>query len=134
MTDSIASNQTTPAESPAPRMPAPQAEQGRPGTAAIVVGVVGSIVGAITFVIVWVVANVTLNSCRYGDHQGSVEVGRARIWLLLATIVWVTMPVTAGLLARRAGRNSPVWFVLAATFALFGIWAIVRLGPWELCM
>ena len=134
MTDSIASNQTTPAEWPAPQIDEPTPGGGPTGTAAIVVGVVGSIVGAITFVIVWVATNITLNSCRYGDHQGGVEVGRARIWLLLATIVWVAMPVTAGLLAGRARRNAPVWFVIAGSFALIGIWAVVQLGPWELCM
>ena len=130
MTHPIAPN-----DSPPVAWPAPQIHEPRPtGTAAIIVGVVGSIVGAVMFVIVWLAANITLNSCRYGDHQGTVELGRARIWLSLATIVWVAMPVTAGLLARRAGRNSPVWFVIAATFASTGIWAVVRLGPWELCM
>ena len=97
-------------------------------------GVVGSIVGTITFVIVWLAANVTLNSCRYGHHQGGIDLSRARIWLSLATVFWVAMPITAGLLARRAGRNAPVWFVIAATYGLIGIWAVVRLGPWELCM
>ena len=65
-------------------------------------GVVGSIVGAITFVIVWVAGNMTLNSCRYAGPDGIVDVGRARVWLSLATVVWVAMPVTAGLLAGRA--------------------------------
>lgn len=134
MTDSVASNPQSPAGWPAPQLRRPGAPDGRPGTAAVVVGVIGSIVGAITFGIVWLLANITLNSCRYGGPDGSVDVTRARIWLSLATLFWVAMPIIAGLLAKRADRNAPVWLVLAATYTTIGAWAVVRLGPWELCM
>lgn len=134
MTQPIASNQPSSAEWPAPQMPESATASGREGTAAILVGVIGSIVGAITFVIVWLVANITLNSCRYAGLDGDVDVARARIWLSLATLFWVAMPIVAGLLAKRSSRNAPVWFVLATTYAIVGMWAVVRLGPWELCM
>ena len=134
MTPAIASNERTPPDWPAPQPPAP-VETPRPsGTAAIVVGVVGSVVGAITFVVVWLAGNITLNSCRYAGPDGTVDVAQARLWLSLATLFWVAMPVGAGVLARRASRNAPVWFVIAGMYATLGIWAVVELGPWELCM
>lgn len=97
------------------------------------VGVVGSIVGAITFVVVWLASNISLNSCRYTGPDGMVDVAQARLWLSAATVFWVAMPLTAGVLAKRASRNIPVWYVLALTYAIVGIWAVVKLGPWELC-
>jgi len=137
MTNACASDQPNTAGWPAPqpdqtadhRTPA----QPRSGAAAVAVGVVGSIVGAIAFVMVWLAANMTLNICRYAGPDGTVDVSRARLWLSLATLFWMAMPVTAGLLARRTSKAA-IWFVMAGTYAAFGIWAIVRLGPWELCM
>ena len=138
MTNAFASEQPDAADWPAPQpwQPSPQLvpEQRGSGAAAIVLGVVGSIIGAITFVIVWLGANMTLNSCRYAGPDGNVDVGQARLWLSLATLFWMAMPIGAGLLSRRTSRDAPVWFVMAGTYAAFGIWAIVRLGPWELCM
>lgn len=98
------------------------------------VGAIGSVVGAITFVVVWLAGNITLNSCRYAGPDGKVDVGRARIWLSLATLLWVAMPLTAGVLAKRASRNDQVWYAIAITYAIVGVWAVAKLGPWELCM
>jgi len=134
MTQPITSNQSPTAEWPAPTVPAAAHERKPTGTAAILVGVIGSIVGALTFIVVWLASNVTLNSCRYTGSDSTVDVAQARLWLSLATLFWVTAPLIAGLLARRASRNVPVWYVLAATYALVGIWAVAMLGPWELCM
>jgi hypothetical protein len=134
MTDTFAADEPTSADWPAPQLPQPTPEERPSGTGAIVLGVVGSIVGAISFVIVWLVANITLNTCRYSGPDGTVDVGQARLWLALATVFWLAMPIGAGLMAKRASRNAPVWFVMAGTYAAIGIWAIVRLGPWELCM
>jgi hypothetical protein len=140
MTNAFASDQPDAADWPAPQPGKPSRqlvpEQRRSGTAAIVLGVVGSIVGAITFAIVWLGANMTLNSCRYAGPDGNVDVdvGQARLWLSLATLFWMALPIRAGPLTRRTSRDAPVWFVIAGTFAAIGIWAIARLGPWELCM
>lgn len=134
MNQSVTSNESISPGWPAPHPPEMVPPQGPTGTAAIVVGVVGSIVGAITFVVVWLAGNITLDSCRYTGPDGTVDVGQARLWLSLATLFWMAMPIAAGLLAKRADRNAPVWYVLATTYAIIGAWAVVRLGPWELCM
>jgi len=134
MNRSIMSNESTSPGWPAPQPPEMVPPLGPTGTAAILVGVIGSIVGAITFVVVWLAANITLNSCRYTGPDGTVDVAHARLWLSLATLFWVAMPLIAGLLAKRAARNVHVWYVLAATYATLGIWAVAKLGPWELCM
>ncbi len=112
----------------------PAARQRPAGAAAIAVGIVGSIVGSVAFVVAWLISNITLNTCRSGGFDGTVDVGRARLWLSVATVFWVAMPIVAGVLAKQAGRNVHVWCVIALTFALAGIWAVAELGPWELCM
>ena len=125
---------TRPAPWPAPPPFEPVGQLHPTDAAAIVVGIVGSIVGAIAFAVVWVISNITLNTCRYGRPDGTVDVGRARLWLSIATVCWVAMPIVAGALSKRARRNAQVWYVVALVYALAGIWAVVDLGPWELCM
>jgi hypothetical protein len=125
---------TEPARWPAPPPSEPAARERPTGTAAIVVGIAGSIVGAVVFVAVWLIGNITLNTCRYAHSGGAVDVGRARVWLSIATVSWAAMPIIAGALAKRAERNAQVWYVIALGHALAGVWAVATLGPWELCL
>ncbi len=120
---------------PAPPPPPVPAARPRPtGTAAIVVGIAGNIVGAVGFVVVWLISNITLNTCRYGGSPGAVDVGRARVWLSIATVSWAALPIIAAALAKRAERNAHVWYVIALGDVLAGGWAVAALGPWELCL
>jgi len=102
---------TEPRPWPAPPPLTPTARQRPTGTAAGVVGIVGSIVGAVAFAVVWSISNITLNTSRYGGFDGTVDVGRAR--LKLSAITYQTRTFREARLA-----NAPAMSGIAAQNAV----------------